>query len=150
MKEAHVDLWQRYAAGAAIAVTTNGALAPDGRAQIGWGTARQASARFPWFASRLGEALAARGNHVALLGERLASFPVEQSPFDIPDLDLIVRSARELVQLCGAQGWAEVVLPRPGCGGGGLDWSEVSPLLAPVLDDRFLVVTWESGRGSRA
>jgi hypothetical protein len=94
----------------------------------------------------LGEALAARGDHVALLGERIASFPVEHSPFDIPDLGLIARSARELVELC-VQGWAEVVLPRPGCGGGGLDGSEVSALLAPVLDDRFLVVTWESRKG---
>lgn len=149
MREAHADLWELHAAGAVVAVTTNGLVAAGGRAHVGSGTALQASKRFPWFAARLGEALAARGNHVALLGERVVSFPVEHTPFDLPDPDLIARSARELVRLCDAERWAEVALPRPGCGGGGLDWSEVSPLLAPVLDHRFLVVTFEVQRPPR-
>ena len=50
--------------------------------------------------------------------------------------------AEELVALADAQGWGEVVLPRPGCGFGGLGWDEVGPLLVPRLDDRFLVVRW--------
>ncbi len=149
MREAHADIWERHAAGAVVAVTTNGLVGPDGLAVLGRGTARQASERFPWFAARLGEALASRGNHVALLGERLVSFPVEHTPHELPDLDLIARSARELVKLCDAQGFADVVLPRPGCGGGGLGWSEVSPLLAPALDDRFCVVTFDAPRRPR-
>lgn len=36
--------------------------------------------------------------------------------------------------------WRRVVLPRLGCGYGGLVWEHVRPILAAVLDDRFTVV----------
>jgi hypothetical protein len=96
--------------------------------------------RFPWFAERLGSLVTSQGNHVGLVGERIVAFPVEHHPLENPDLVLIARSARELVALADAAGYAAVVLPRPGCGGGGLEWPEVSRVLAPILDDRFLVV----------
>lgn len=141
MREAALDLWSLHAAGWAVAVTTNGLLPRSGRAQLGRGCARQAGERFPWLAAALGASLTARGNHVAHLGERIASFPVEHDPFSLPDLALIARSARELAALADAEDWPQVALPRPGCGGGGLSWTEVRPLLAPALDDRFVVVS---------
>jgi hypothetical protein len=140
MREGVLDLWERHRAGAVVAVTTNGLVGRDGRARLGRGCARDAGDRFPWLAERLGAALVSRGNHVVHLGERLVAFPVEHSPFERPDLALIRRSAAELAVLAGAEGWAEVVLPRPGCGGGGLEWSEVRGIIAPLLDERFLVV----------
>jgi hypothetical protein len=140
VREAEADLWALHAAGAVVAVTTNGLVGKDGRARLGRGCARQAGDRFPWFAARLGALITERGHHVFLVGERLVSFPVEADPFRNPDPRLIARSAAELVALADAEGLAQVVLPRPGCGGGGLSWGEVSGLLAPVLDDRFLVV----------
>jgi hypothetical protein len=76
------------------------------------------------------------------VGERIVAFPVEPDPYQNPDPRLIARSAAELAALATARGWGEVVLPRPGCGGGGLGWAEVEPLLLPHLDDRFLVVRW--------
>jgi hypothetical protein len=141
VREAFADLWDLHAAGAVVAVTTNGLVMRSGRAALGRGCARQAGQRHPWLAAALGAALARGGNHVAHLGERIASFPVEHDPLQRPDPALIARSARELAALADAEGWSEVVLPRPGCGGGGLAWEEVRPLLAPVLDDRFLVIT---------
>ena len=140
MREGVGDLWAWHADGAVVAVTTNGLVEPGGRVRLGRGTARQAGERFPWFAARLGERLDAAGNHVHALGERLLSFPVEHHPDELPDLELIERSAREIAALAAAEGWSLVVLPRPGCGGG-LSWGEVRPRLAPHLDDRFLVVT---------
>lgn len=140
MREAVADLWERHAAGAVVALTTNGLVGKDGLARLGRGNAKQAGERFPWLAARLGAALAARGNHVVDLGERLVAFPVEHTLFEVPDLALIRRSAEELAALADVEGWAEVVLPRPGCGLGGLSWSEVRPILAAVLDERFLVV----------
>jgi len=59
------------------------------------------------------------------------------------DLILIERSARELVDFVTdlwERGPATICLVRPGCGNGGLDWKDVRPVLAPLLDDRFMVV----------
>ena len=141
MRELTADLWTLHAEGAAVAITTSGLVGKDGLARLGRGCARQAGERFPWLAARLGEAIAAAGNHVHPLGERLAAFPVEHDPFQVPDLRLIARSAAELAALADAQGWTRVALPRPGCGFGGLSWSEVRPAIEAHLDDRFLVVT---------
>lgn len=141
MRETEADLWTLHARGAVIAVTTNLLVPSNGRASLGRGCARDAGRRFRWFAERLGALLLSGRTHVALVGERIVAFPVESHPLENPDLRLIVRSAHELVSLTDAEGWSEVVLPRPGCGGGGLAWSEVAQELRPILDDRFLVVT---------
>ncbi|OFX26506.1 MAG: ADP-ribose-binding protein [Anaeromyxobacter sp. RBG_16_69_14] len=141
MLETVADLWELHTGGAAVAVTTSGLVGRDGLARLGRGCARQAGERFPWFAARLGAEICARGNHVAHVGQRIASFPVEHHPLQVPDLRLIARSTLELSALSTAEGWPLVVLPRPGCGAGGLAWSEVRPVIAPHLDDRFVVVT---------
>lgn len=140
MREITGDIWD-YCGRAIIAITTNGQLTRDGRAQLGRGCARQAGLRFPELAKRLGELIEAHGNHVFYLGEGLVSFPVEHSPFENPDLRLIRRSARELAILADRKGWPLVIVPRPGCGGGGLDWREVRPILAACLDDRFCAIS---------
>ena len=95
----------------------------------------------PDLASRLGTLLCRGGNHVHPIGEGLVSFPVEESPWANPDLHLIRRSAEELRALADREGWDRVVVPRPGCGGGGLSWREVRPLLADLFDERFIVIT---------
>jgi hypothetical protein len=89
----------------------------------------------------LGLLLQRSGNHVHLLGEGVVSFPVEESAWEWPDLRLISRSARELRELADLEGWDRVLVPRPGCGGGGLDWREVRPLLEEHFDERFLVIS---------
>jgi hypothetical protein len=41
--------------------------------------------------------------------------------------------------------WQRVVLPRAGCGNGGLNWEmAVRPVLADILDDRFIALEGES------
>jgi hypothetical protein len=141
MREATADLWSFHDRGAAVAITTSGLVGRDGLARLGRGVARQAGGRFPWLAARLGTLLRERGNHVHHVGERIVSFPVEHDPLQRPEEALIRRSAVELACLAQREGWTFVALPRPGCGGGGLEWREVRPWIAPVLDDRFVVVT---------
>lgn len=140
MKEIHGDLWEHHGT-AIIAITTNGQISRTGEAVFGNGCARQAKERFPDLARRLGERLAVHGNHAAYLGDGIVSFPVEHTPFETPDPRLIARSARELKTLADALRWDRIVVPRPGCGGGGLEWREVKPLLERCLDDRFIIIT---------
>lgn len=57
------------------------------------------------------------------------------------DIDLIARSARQLEFLRCRMGFYYVILPRPGCGNGGLNWEEdVRPVLQETLSDYVIVV----------
>lgn len=140
MLETVGDIW-KYAATGIIVITTNGSVTRDGRAVFGRGVAKQAALRFPGLAEKLGRLLADRGNHVFDLGNGIVTFPVEETPWSLPDLSIISRSAQELRLFADRSGWDRVVVPRPGCGGGGLLWREVSPMLSPYFDDRFLIIS---------
>jgi len=133
------DLWN-YLGKAIVAITTSGLVTREGKAVCGQGCARQAMDRFPWLAHHLGTLIAAHGNHVFDLGSGLVSFPVEETPYENPDPRLIERSARELKTLADLEGWQLIVVPRPGCGSGGLAWRDVQPLLAKHFDDRFHII----------
>ncbi|WP_277057537.1 ADP-ribose-binding protein [Trichlorobacter lovleyi] len=139
MREMQVDIWS-YQGQAVIAITTNGSLTLDGRAIMGKGVAKQAAERFPELRHQLGRLLQVRGNHVHELMPGLVSFPVEETPYSLPELRLIRRSAEELRLLADQCGWTQVLVPRPGCGGGGMRWQEVQPVLEEFFDDRFIVV----------
>src|SRR5512133_2676914 len=139
MLEALADIWDFTDRGVLV-ITTNGSLTRDGRAVVGRGVARQAAHRFPGLAATLGSLLAERGNHVFDLGDGLVSFPVEETAWSLPDLRIIARSAEELRLLADDAGWERIVVPRPGCGGGGLAWQEVQPVLELWFDERFVVI----------
>jgi len=140
MNEIVGDLWDHLGA-AVVAVTTCGQTDRRGRAIMLRGCGRQARERFADLPERLGKLLQTAGNHVHDLGCGLVTFPVEAGPFEVPDPRLIERSCRELVALANARGWARIVVPRPGCGGGGLRWEDVRPVLARHFDDRFSVIS---------
>lgn len=53
---------------------------------------------------------------------------------------LIFESAIQLVALANEFGWKRIIVPRPGCGAGGLKWESVRPILFPIFDDRFIIV----------
>jgi len=141
MLETIGDIWEQADRGAIIVITTNGSLTRDSRAVLGRGVARQAALRFPGIADQLGRLLAEQGSHVFDLGSGIVSFPVEETAWSLPDLRIIARSAEELRLLADRSGWQRVVVPRPGCGGGGLAWLDVQPLLVPWFDHRFTVIT---------
>ncbi len=125
---------------AVLAITTHGTVNAKGATPMLHGSARAAYERFPELPVELGNLIRDRGNHVHVLSHGLVSFPVEHGWMEVPDPALIAQSARELRALADDGGWTRVVVPRPGCGGGGLDWEAVKPLLAPYFDERFVVV----------
>lgn len=166
LKERRQDLWLA----ACPVITTNGFVRRDGRCVMGRGTARQAATRYPELPAQLGSYIRKYGNRVFDLGKKpdgkhLLSFPVKpvsvvfngknavkhmRNRFRVgdtvpgwaavADLRIIERSARQLVRLADHMRLDDIVLPRPGCGAGELDWSLVKPVLERYLDDRFTVV----------
>lgn len=150
MREDLADLWTVDAQ--ARCITTNGTVKANGRGVMGRGVALQAKNQLLGLEITLGATLQQHGNHVRVLAylrkigdqltQPLVMFPVKHEWHERADLDLVQQSAGELVALTTEQGWQRVVLPRPGCGNGGRHWErEVRPILLPILDDRFLVVT---------
>ena len=140
MKEAVGNLWT-YPAQARV-ITTNGAVRSDGRAVMGRGVALQAKTRYADIDLALGKLIRLEGNHVHLIPcvVPIISFPVKRVWHEKADPKLITRSVEELAALVQRRGWRTIVLPRPGCGNGGLDWGDVKPLLERALDNRFIVV----------
>jgi len=141
MLETVGDIWEYADQCDVIVITTNGSLTRDGQAIFGRGVARQAALRFPGLADKLGTLLAEQGSHVFDLGNGVVTFPVEESPWSLPDLRIIARSAQELRTLADHSGWGRIIVPRPGCGGGGLAWKDVEPLLAAWFDERFVTIS---------
>jgi hypothetical protein len=151
MRQTTGDLWALD--GDARCITTNGTLKKDARGVMGRGVARQAKQRYLGLEGRLGKHLVRWGNHVGVLLEAsedcqmpLVCVPVKHQWDDAhASLELIRQSMWELVQLTEARGWETVILPRPGCGNGQLKWEYVEQVIAPILDDRFVVVYQGTG-----
>ena len=59
------------------------------------------------------------------------------------DLAIIEESARALRRMADSMPeWTNIILPRPGCGAGELEWTTVKPILQKYFDHRFSVVTF--------
>jgi hypothetical protein len=145
MIEISGDLWAAYDQDHWVAITTNGVVRRDGACVMGRGVALQAACRWPQLPHLLGEEIGRHGNHVVLMSKyRIASFPVKHHWMDKADPNLIVRSAQELVDRIQESPDVTLIPPfylvRPGCGNGQLRWEDVRPLIAPILDDRFVIV----------
>jgi len=140
MKEAEVNLWD--ATSDLVVVTTNGTVKRNGACVMGRGCAREAKQKYPGVEFLLGKYLRRYGNRPFLLHLNLASFPVKHDWWDLADYHLIAQSACLLLDTVNRRGYNDVVLPRPGCGNGGLSWKSVRKILEPILDDRFTVVTF--------
>jgi hypothetical protein len=123
-------------------VTTNGNIRRDGTLVMGKGVALAAAKRYPQLPAKLGTWVKLRGNIPGLFtDERIISMPTKNDwALDSP-ISLIASSARELVSIADAFDLHTIAMTRPGCGNGGLQWAEVKPVLAPILDDRFIVLT---------
>lgn len=156
MFEANADLWTTLAD--AKCITTNGFVKKNGEAVMGAGVAKQAKSRYPSLPKHFGSLLKEKGNHVMIIGTEVAresdvlhrafdyvAFPVKHNWWEKADIDLIERSANELVSLTNFMGWREVLLPRPGCNNGKLNWIDVKKVIEPILDDRFMVVNKVGG-----
>jgi len=142
MKEVIGNLWT-FPAEVRI-VTTNGMVKQDGSLVMGGGCALEAAQRYPDLPITLGQAVRALGNEPFWTlwpdGIQIVSFPTKHRWRDKSDILLIARSARKIAGMAALRDRV-VVMPRPGCGLGGLRWQDVKLVLEPILDDWFHVIT---------
>ena len=144
MKEVFGNIWD-YPADYVV-ITTNGDVRRDGAAVMGRGVALQAKSNFPGMEYLLGKALQLFGSHVRYLESGrgvIVMFPVKHHWREKADLALIAQSAVELTVLAMLHPDKTFVLPRPGCGNGGLTWKQVKPIIESVLPDNVHVITLE-------
>ena len=138
--------------GEAMCVTTNGIVKADGHAVMGAGIAKEANKYFH-LSGVLGKYLKQYGNRAFNLGryQRLTlQNPATFTIFSLPtkhdwkndsDINLIVKSCEQLVEMCNKFGVTKCYLTPPGCGCGNLNYeSTVKPWISQILDDRFVVV----------
>lgn len=162
MKEIKGNIFEQLDADA-ICVTTNGIVKANGELVMGAGIAKQFAERFPGLAADAGEMVDNYGNICQILLTHsfsnrelsIIAFPTKHHWKDQSDLALIARSAHQLVQIANKEvawddgldgeliqrAWKKIVLPRPGCGLGGLKWEDVKRVIEPILDDRFYIIT---------
>ena len=156
----------------AVCITTNGFVKSNGSAVMGRGCAFTAKQRFPLLDVVLGRHLREKGNVVSKLMRigkvELLAFPVKPDYIRfsddhdvvahmhnkfrhgdkvpgwacVADIDIIRQSAYELEEMATANNWNKVIIPRPGCGAGELDWNIVELVLQEILDDRFYAITF--------
>ena len=149
MKEAFGDLWKFHRQGHWVAITTNGVINRAGKLVMGRGTAAQAKVLFPNIDQTLADVIRRRGNVPVFLHRlRIATFPVKHHWYQPADLDLIRDSATTIQQtwgynIPGVESDTPLYIPRPGCGNGRLEWSDVKPVIEEILDDRFIIVERE-------
>lgn len=122
-------------------ITTNGALRKNGYAIMGKGIALDARNRYHDIEAILGSFINKYGIHVFLLGYNLISFPTKYHWKQDSDVQLITRSAQELVILLKDHPAKRVLLTRPGCGNGNLKWPKVKTVIKDILvDNKFIIV----------
>lgn len=150
----------------AICVTTNGHFTTSGLAVMGGGCAGEAARRWPEVPKRLGKllkqfranvpfvigAVDEGANHLELTSDLIEkkqfkclifSFPTINNLMRGSEIDLIRQSATMMVEQANKYKLKQIILPRPGVGIGGLSWADVKSVIAPLLDDRFVIVSFE-------
>ncbi len=143
MRELKRNLWDLHREKNWIVITTNGTVRNDGLAVMGAGVAESAAIYFPKLPRKLGMLLGSDGNQMYIFPEHsLITLPVKHHWSEIASITLIDKSIKQLVEWADIQrGLENIYLPRPGCGNGRLAWANVKPVIEPLLDDRFTVVS---------
>lgn len=142
MIEARGNLWDMEAD--ARCVTTNSVIRKDGTLVMGAGIAKQAAIRHPDLPARIASLIRVFGNWPFYFPDLcVMTFPTKEDWRNPSIPELIKDSAQRATWLADAHKLKRILLPRPGCDRGGLDWEDVKLIIAPILDDRFVVCSPE-------
>lgn len=130
-----------------LVVPTNGTIKEDGRLVMGAGVAKQVREKTSNLDFMWGQDVKRNGN-VPIFSElsglfgrvhKMMSFPTKNDWRGKSDIELIKRSALFLNEKAKEHSSVAFVLPRPGCGNGGLKWDDVRPTLIDLPDNVFVI-----------
>lgn len=140
LQEAKGDLWT-YPAGWRV-VTTNGVVSHSGNLIMGAGNALEAKKLFPGLPAKLGAWVDEHGNRPFICREEgILTLPTKRHWQDMSNALFIRDNVIKLVELVDKYKLHHIVMPRPGCGNGGLTWGFVAPYIDDILDERFTVIS---------
>jgi len=147
MKEVIGDFWEYYNCNWKC-IPTNLVVKDDGRAVMGAGLAKAARDKFFNIDLTLGRAIKDNPNkNILYLGTYISinyySFPTKNNWRDLSNFSLIEKSAIELKMLYdNMESKPKILLPKVGCGLGGLNWKDVKKILVPIFDnDDFIIIS---------
>ena len=151
MKEVYGNIFSKafLKFGDAFCITTNGFTKKDGSCVMGAGVAKLAKETFPGLDSELGKLIKENGNRVQIIRKiivdgkekHLIAFPTKHNWYEKSDIKLIDTSAHQLITLTNKIKYKKVILPRPGCKNGQLNWKQdVKPLLEKILTDTYFII----------
>lgn len=150
MIEVKGNIWEYKAT--VICITTNEIVKKDGSLVMGRGVAKQCLDRNPGVEFEFGSLITENGSKFQVLKtidslslRLLAMFPVKQHWNQPAKLTIIQRSAQELGLIASQAQNAIFVLPRPGCGNGGLNWDEVKPVIEFLLPNNVHIISLPGG-----
>lgn len=132
----------------AICFTSNGVIKKNNELVMGAGIAKAFKNKFEDLPQIAGILVKLNGNicqkidkHIdMIIGQvNIVSFPTKHHWRDKSDINLIKKSAKELMALIEENNWKMIYLTRPGCGMGGLSWKEVKLAIENILDDRVVI-----------
>lgn len=141
MKIVYCNIWDCNYKNFIICITTNGTVKKNGEGVMGAGIAKEVAEMIPYAPKKLGTHIKANGNHVGCICDNFIAFPVKHNWYEIADINLIKRSAKQLIDILNRNPTKLVVLPAPGIGNGKLSWDEVEKVIEPILGSyRNLVI----------
>lgn len=135
-----------------IVCTTNLQIKKNGCLVMGAGIAKQFRNRYPGIDAYFGETLEKLNPGIRLVNEpRLMIYFADDFKvmamatkwhWKYPSkLKFVKSSLEELLNFVDNSDMKTIVMPRPGCGNGGLNWEEVKQVMMDLgYDNRFIVV----------
>ena len=128
------DIWNHTADDTYVVVTTNLETNKLGHAVMGTGIAKECKLKYPEIPSLLGDSIKSGHKGIVKFDQfNIIAFPTKYHWYYRSSPDLIINSASELKAVLDENPEMQIVMPRPGCGNGGLKWSAVKPLLDEIL-----------------
>ena len=149
MKTTSGNFWHHAADYEALVCTINLVIKANGSLVMGKGIALQFSDNYPILAGQWGSDLKEiydkkempRVLAVHAYNQYIIGLPTKIHWQDKSTVILIEKSLKFMVEFVDNNNIRSVLLPKPGCSNGGLDWdTQVKNICESLLDDRFTVV----------